>query len=94
MLPAVELAVAHLFEPRAIRWQVRIEIVVLAGEERMRPARRSYHRHPPGDAFSALAVAAPSAKQRAGEGPGGSGSSEPVPSIWAKAPRLEIVDEP
>ncbi len=47
-----------------------------------------------GDAFSARAVAAPRAKQRAGDGPGGSGSSEPVPSICAKAPRLEIVDEP
>jgi len=47
-----------------------------------------------GAAVSARAVAAPIAKQRAAVGPGGSGSSDPVPSIWANAPRLEIVDVP
>ncbi len=46
-----------------------------------------------GDAAKARAVAAPIAKQRDGEGPGGTGSSDPVPSMCAKAPRFEIVDD-
>jgi hypothetical protein len=47
-----------------------------------------------GDSANAAAVAAPIAKQRCGDGPGGSASTAPVWSRCPKAPRLDSTEEP